>query len=126
MKKPRYYYSLPLVKTDVIAVESDFLINNCIFNPESIIGVNKSLKPMPRVTICSILDTDEETLSFGAAYCSSKDRFVKEIGRQLSYERALNNPMRVVSVKDQNVNQVRIQNCNELETLIFNTNPKKF
>ena len=126
MKKPRYYYSLPLVKTDVIAVESEFLINNCMFNPESIIGVNKSLKPMPRLTICSILDTDDETLSFGAAYCSEKDRFVKATGRAISYERALNNPMRVVSIKGQDVNQVRIQNCNELETLIFNTNPKKF
>jgi len=125
MKKERYYYSLPIVKTEAIAAESYLFVDGG-YNPNAILAISKSLKPQPRITICSILDTDDETLSFGAALCSKRDRFCKKIGRELSYNRALNNPMRVVSVKGQNVNQIRIQICNELETEIFSTNPVKF
>ena len=55
---------------------------------------------IPRVTICGIFDPFEKTLTFGVARCSVKDTFVKAIGRDLAYKRAITEPYKVVSVPD--------------------------
>lgn len=64
----------------------------------------KEIHSLPRYTVCSVLDKEKDTLSFGIARCSAKDRFVKKIGRKLSYQRALSNPITVI----QNVHVYRI------------------
>lgn len=52
---------------------------------------------LPRYTVCSVL-VDDDTLQFGVARCSPKDQFSKEIGRNLSYKRAINNPVCTIHV----------------------------
>lgn len=120
MKNARFYYSLPLVKTAVVMVE------NSKFDTDDILGYYSSSRTsLPRITICSVLDREKNTLSFGAAICSAKDRFVKKIGRELSYKRAMENPMLVLPVTKDNINKVRMQACEELEVQLWNMNPKK-
>lgn len=120
MKNARFYYSLPIVKATVVMVE------NSVFNVDDVLGYyNYTKTPLPRITICSVLDKEKNTLSFGAAICSAKDRFVKKIGRELSYKRAMENPMLVLPVTKDNINKVRMQACEELEVQLWSMNPKK-
>lgn len=44
-----------------------------------------------RLTICGIANHDR--MSFGVAACSKKDRFVKRIGRNIAYGRAMKKPI---------------------------------
>ena len=61
---------------------------------------NNNLRRAPRVTICGIYDDEQNTLNFGVARCSEKDRFIKRIGRELSTERALHNPIMIMKCND--------------------------
>lgn len=73
-------------------------------------GSNKKGVFLPRYTVCSILDNDTRTLSFGIARCSGKDKFKKEIGRQLSLKRAMENPIyKVVVPEDQKISDVTVE-----------------
>ena len=56
-------------------------------------------KPCPIVTVCAIFDEETGKLSMGIARCSEKDRFVKKIGRELSYKRASENPQLVMNLR---------------------------
>lgn len=56
-------------------------------------------KPCPIVTVCAIFDEETGKLSMGVARCSEKDRFIKKIGRELSYNRALENPQLIVNLR---------------------------
>lgn len=121
MKNARFYYSLPLVKATVVMVEDSS------FDTDNILGYySKTRQALPRITICSVLDKETNTLSFGVALCSVKDRFVKEIGRELSYKRAIENPILTLPVTKENVSMVRMQACEELEAKIWKMNPKHF
>lgn len=121
MKNARFYYSLPMVKATVVMVEGS------VFDTDNILGYYSHTKtPLPRITICSVLNKETNTLSFGVAFCSSKDRFVKKIGREISYKRALENPILTLPVTKDNVSKVRMQACEELEMKLWKMNPKKF
>lgn len=56
-------------------------------------------KPCPVVTVCGIFDEETGKLSMGIARCSEKDRFIKKIGRELSYSRAIENPQLVMNLR---------------------------
>ena len=121
MENARFYYSLPLVKATVVMVEDSK------FDPDNILGYySKTRQVLPRITICSILNKEKNTLSFGVAFCSAKDRFVKKIGRELSYKRALENPILTLPVTKDNVSMTRMQACEELEAKVWRMNPKHF
>ena len=56
-------------------------------------------KQCPVVTVCAIFDEETGKLSMGIARCSEKDRFVKKIGREISYKRAVENPQLIVNLR---------------------------
>ncbi len=56
-------------------------------------------KPCPVVTVCAIFDEETGKLSMGVARCSEKDKFVKKVGRELSYNRAMNSPQLVMNLR---------------------------
>ena len=87
--------------------------NNAVIATGNIVS---KLKRVPRITICSIFDPGKKTLTFGVSRCSSKDTFVKSIGRKLAFERALNNPYKIMHVSDsEKVSDICIKSCLEIE-----------
>ena len=95
-------------------------------NMEVFLGTNNNIlavgnivsKPrrFPRITICSIFDPDKKTLTFGVSRCSSKDTFVKSIGRKLAFERALASPYKIIHVSNnEKVSDLCINTCVEIE-----------
>lgn len=87
--------------------------NNAVIATGNIVS---KLKRVPRITICSIFDPDKKTLTFGVSRCSSKDTFVKSIGRKLAFERALNNPYKIIHVSgNEKVSDICIETCLEIE-----------
>ena len=56
-------------------------------------------KACPVVTVCAVFDEETGKLSMGIARCSEKDRFVKKIGRELSYKRAMENPQLTMNLR---------------------------
>ena len=87
--------------------------NNAVIATGNIVS---KLRRVPRITICSIFDPDKKTLTFGVSRCSSKDTFVKSIGRELAFERALNNPYKIIHVSDnEKVSDIFIETCLEIE-----------
>lgn len=101
-----------------------------IANMEVLLGTNDTIiatgnfvgqfTRIPRVTICGIFDPFEKTLTFGVARCSAKDTFVKSIGRDLAYKRAITEPYKVVSVSNnKKVSEVFINACLKIEKEIL-------
>ena len=95
-------------------------------NMEVFLGTNNNIlavgnivsKPrrVPRITICSIFDPDKKTLTFGVSRCSSKDIFVKSVGRKLAFERALASPYKIIHVSNnEKVSDLCINTCVEIE-----------
>ena len=107
MKISRFYYSEPKIRTEVL------ISSNGI---EKVYG---KLKRHKRVSICGILDTELNTLSFGATLCSEKDVFHKKIGRELSEKRALENPIMVTNVTKGNIGKTFINCAKMIEENIF-------
>ena len=71
---------------------------------------------IPRVTICGIFDPTKKTLTFGVTRCSVKDTFVKAIGRDLAFKRAIAEPYKIVSVSNnKKISEVFINTCLEIE-----------
>lgn len=121
MKNARFYYSVPTV---TVTVEK---IDYPEFDVDDITAYySQTMKPTARMTICSVLNDAGDTLSFGVALCSEKDRFVKKIGRELAYNRAINNPIRTLPVTKETISMVRKAACEELEADVWMMNPKKF
>lgn len=122
MKNARFYYSAQrnTVKALVVGTQ-DFTLDDVV------VGFYKSsIQPMPRITICSLLNEDRTKLSFGVAVCSAKDRFVKKVGRELAYKRALEHPFKVAEVTKDNIREVRMNVSQAIEEEIWAMNPKKF
>lgn len=94
MLKPRYFYSEP------------YSISNCNFITDAegylieLKGEASFRKNFPRITVCGVWNTETNVMTFGIATCSVNDTFVKKIGRELAYERALNNPVKSVDVNE--------------------------
>ena len=121
MQTVRFYYSAPVVTATVAMIETSE------FDPDAVLGFwSTSRKPLPRITICAVFNEKDSTLSFGAALCSAKDRFIKKVGREIAEQRARTNPMKVVPVTTENVVSIRMQTFEEIEEMIWEMNPKKF
>ena len=87
--------------------------NNTVIATGNIVS---KLRRIPRITICSIFDPNTKTLTFGVSRCSSKDTFVKSVGRKLAFERALTSPYKTVHVPDnEKVSDLCISTCVEIE-----------
>ena len=78
----------------------------------------------PRVTICSIWDTDTKKMSFGVAYCSYKDIFQKKLGRKIALNRATTKPYKVIDVPDGiSVNDLSCETSRAIESEILQQMP---
>ncbi len=87
----KYYYSKPLYQAVTVLDSTGFSPN--------VIQRKGKVSNMPRMTVCAAV-YDDDTMSFGVAVCSSKDQFVKAIGRNLAQERAINNPVLTVDIDE--------------------------
>lgn len=110
MKKSRFYYGPELYKAEVLYAPA---INQVVLT-------NKKTTPLPRITICGVLDTETNVLSFGAAVCSSKDRFERKKGRELSEQRALTCPLQKVSVTKDSISEIFMATAIAIEDRINN------
>jgi len=52
----------------------------------------------PRITICAIFNEETNVLSLGVSRCSPKDVFVKKVGKELAYNRAMTNPQMTIKL----------------------------
>lgn len=52
------------------------------------------------MVICSILDREKGILNIGWSIWSGKEKFVKECGKHLAYERARNAPNKTIKISD--------------------------
>ena len=55
-------------------------------------------KPLPRITICGVYDSETNKLTVGVAKCCPNDLFVKKVGRELALKRAETNPVCTISI----------------------------
>ena len=112
MKTIRYYYS-----PDYRVVNADALV----YKDVSIELLEKKGKTkfLPRITVCGIYDHDTNELSIGVSRCSSKDQFRKSVGREISMDRAKNNPYTIIKV-DKDVHKIFIGICMSLEETLMN------
>lgn len=121
MLKPRYFYSEPAaIATAKVILDAD----------GSIIGLAdettaKVTRRLPRTTICGIFDDEKKTLSFGYAKCSHKDIFNKSLGRKISYNRAIKNPLCTITVDAlDNLSDLFMETATMLEEKInFSSSP---
>ena len=87
--------------------------NNTVVATGNLVG---RFTRIPRVTICGIFDPTKKTITFGVTRCSVKDTFVKAIGRELAYKRAITEPYKIVSVpNNKKISEVFINTCLEIE-----------
>lgn len=115
MKRSRFYYSRPAYTHKVTLIE----MNSDTFH---VIPAGTKLYPKPRLTVCGVLDEEANTLQFGFTVCSSKDRFEKKIGREISEKRALSNPIITVDVTKETTGETFMQIALDLEEQIMGTN----
>ena len=87
MKVTKYYYSKEahIRKLPVVTDQSGEVLY-VIDHTEA------ETKKLPRITVASVLDKDENKMYFGVAVCSPKDMFSKQIGRDLAFKRAIETP----------------------------------
>lgn len=91
----KYVYSNPIIK---VAKDCYVDANGNVLDH----GQNRSKQILlPRYTVCSILNPETRELSFGVARCSTKDRFSRKIGRDLSYKRAVSKPITTIKVPEE-------------------------
>ena len=97
MKKVKYYYS-EAVNVRKLPVYTDAEGNViCIADKPA-----TDIKKIPRVTVATVYNETERTMTFGAAVCSPKDTFKKSVGRELALERATKNPEITVKIVKSN------------------------
>lgn len=109
MLKPRFYYTDPMYESEVKMLFLD---------DKTPVAYKKPMNKLafPRLTICGIWDTDKNTMSYGVAKCCFKDRFEKKVGRRLAYNRALEDPIRVIKISDiKNVSTTFIEEAQNIE-----------
>ena len=110
MNNVKFYFSRDFKLADV---EVFLGTNNDIIAVGNIVS---KLRRVPRITICSIFDPKNKTLTFGVSRCSSKDTFVKSVGRKLAFERALTRPNKTIHFSDnEKVSDICIINFVEIE-----------
>ena len=112
MKTTKFYYSKP-VHVRLIPVATDAQGDPCyVYSDRSMSTI---LKTLPRITVASIYDSVEGTMSFGIAVCSPKDVFKKSVGRKLAEDRARIKPaIKVTISKRGKIRSVSKRYANEL------------
>lgn len=111
MKSTKFYYSKATYKVMMEAWTDDN--GNVIFIPDKIMP--GKLEKLHRITVASVYDKKNNTLSFGVAICSPRDLFSKKIGRELAYSRAISNPAKkVILTSKSNIKDLSIGYANEL------------
>lgn len=56
---------------------------------------------LPRVTVCGIINKNDNTLSIGVARCSKNTAYVKKLGRKISQGRAAVKPIATIQLSDE-------------------------
>lgn len=119
MEKVRYYYSQPMYQASVVLRSN----HRGEFDPAKIIAYSKkSMKEVPRLTVCAVLDTETNMMSFGYARCNPTDNFCRAIGRDVSYRRAKENPILIEKAPKTNVGLWRTTICRLIENEINGIN----
>jgi hypothetical protein len=92
MKIVKYFYGKPTFVENVNIVTNE--------HGEPVCGCYNTLskKALPRITVCGIYDSETNKISIGVSKCSSNDLFVKKVGKEIAYKRAISNPMCTMSV----------------------------
>lgn len=115
MEKVRYYYSQPLYQALVVLRSN----HRGEFDPEKIIAYSKeSMREVPRITVCAVLDTETNMMSFGYARCNPNDNFCRAIGREISYKRAKEDPVFVKQAPKTNIGVWRTTICRIIENTL--------
>ena len=100
MKKVKFYYSAAVHVRRIPVITDDS--GNVLFVYDR---VDSKVKKLPRITVASVYDPDENTMTFGTAICSPKDTFVKAIGREIAEKRARKFPE--ITIKGINRRKIR-------------------
>lgn len=115
MEKVRFYYSQPMCKANVVVVSN----HRGEFDPTKIVAVSKSsMKALPRLTICALLNPDTWEMSFGVARCNPIDNFCRKTGREVALKNALENPIVVAKAPQKDIGVWRVGICQEIEQKI--------
>lgn len=118
MEKIRFYYSRPMYTVSVVALSN----HRGEFLPEKVVAFSKSsMKEVPRMTICAILDLDRWTMSFGVARCNPADNFCRKIGREVALKNARENPIFVATPPTKDVGIWRMEMCQRIEDSLSKT-----
>lgn len=84
METVKYYYTRPIR-----------LYTGLVIGGECIPA--RKVKQGKRFTFSVVFDDESETIKFGMATCNENDNFSKKIGRELSLNRAKNEPIHVIT-----------------------------
>ena len=83
MKTVKFYYSKPVhVRLIPVMTDSQGEVNFVMST------VSQIVRTLPRITVASVYDPIDNTMSFGVSICSPKDTFKKSVGRKLAEDRA--------------------------------------
>lgn len=110
MKNVKYYYSKPVhIRLVPVMTDSQGEVN-FVFS-----GTSNIVRTLPRITVASIYDPDENTMCFGVSVCSPKDTFKKSIGKKLAEDRARIKPaIKVSKIKKGCIRSVSKRYANQL------------
>ena len=110
MKTVKFYYSKP-VHVRTVQIITDAQGEPMFIYPNT----SQVIKTLPRITVASVYDPKENTMSFGIAVCSPKDAFKKATGRKLAEDRGRIHPnIRVVNIKKGCIRSVSKKYANQL------------
>lgn len=97
MIKEKYYHTRPFVEVTSKCIVSPDLMDYTSIDPRD---YAIRTDPCPRLSICSLWDTEKKTVVFGYAICSPKDIFVKKTGNALAKKMAMEDPCVSYTVKN--------------------------
>lgn len=94
MKIVKYFYSKPTFVETMVGItdENGNYLDEVIYV--------RTRKPRARITVCGIFDTETKKMQIGVSRCSHKDIFLKSVGKELAYNRALTSPIMEIEVLD--------------------------
>lgn len=77
--------------------------------------IEPTVKVIPRITVASVYDPIANKMTFGAAICSPKDTFKKQIGREIAEKRARQFPeITICGIKRGKIREVSKKYANDL------------
>lgn len=115
MEKIRFYYSRPMYTVSVVALSN----HRGEFAPDKVIAFSKSsMKEVPRITVCAVLDLDTWEMSFGVARCNPGDNFCRRTGREVALKNAKENPILVETPPRKDIGVWRMNMCKQIEDSI--------